>query len=725
MSGDGLLSRLRLWEPEETVGLAWDDFLHRVADTPAYPEAAVTLSDMSGALGVFFRGPRRRPWRCDQGRRRSAEQASPRLPAAARARDETVATARYDGAELLLPEAAGRFSRRAANRKLYLWLAALAVFSAEAVAAVAPIRCRQMSRASRAGRRRHARQARGSTRSCAVARPALRRALAARPALKLPPIEAAVERWIRAELAGETHTASDDALTRALAGDAGALAALVAPKDYKPFRPVPVWLHRRAAPAARSAAQSQTTTPGPGSGASADTQRKKRAAERQKSDQAERRDSLILHRFESILAMADFLNLNRAVDDDDEAGARKAADDAEKMAVGEHRKSPKTRLKFDLDLAPEDADRETTAGRHVYPEWNYKTRSLDPARIPRVSKTWPTPADAILQRGPDARRRITAKVRRRFEALRPRRRMLSRQSEGSELDLDEVRARARRPEGGPVGRSATGSMAARATMPSAIWLSPSCSTSRARPKRRARQDRDLDRAGGAGGAGARGSTPAAIRLALYAFSSVRRDRVFVDVCKNFDEPFNHAVDARIAGLKPGFYTRLGAAIRHVSFRLSERPSARKLLLVITDGKPNDIDHYEGRFGIEDTRMAVAGGAPGHAVFAVTVDEQARAYLPYLFGRAGLCHGPGFRSADRRIAGDLPAHCRVRRRSRSRDEYDEPRAPLEWPGAVQLWLPAIFPLRSGAGRDGRRRLDVLARRRRRPAHDISARRLARA
>ncbi|HRY03299.1 MAG TPA: VWA domain-containing protein, partial [Beijerinckiaceae bacterium] len=135
------------------------------------------------------------------------------------------------------------------------------------------------------------------------------------------------------------------------------------------------------------------------------------------------------------------------------------------------------------------------------------------------------------------------------------------------------------------------------------------------------------------------------------FSSVRRDRVFVDVCKTFDEPFGAQVDARIAGLKPGFYTRLGAAIRHVSFRLSERPNARKLLLVITDGKPNDIDHYEGRFGIEDTRMAVQEARRlGQAVFAITVDEQARAYLPYLFGRSGYAMAP----ASDRLIDALPA-----------------------------------------------------------------------
>lgn len=643
MSGGSFFSRLKLWEPEETVGHAWDDYLHRVADTPNHPDAAVALSDMSGALGVFFRG-----LGGDHGVAIKAGAATPshhrrRFRRRLARASESVASARYDGSELLLPEALDAFPERAANRKLYLWLAALAVFSAEADAApVDPLQA-DVARLARSV---------AAARAAVAALPGLKslqdelyaRALAARPGLVLPPVEARVEQWICAELGAAEGATIDDELARALAGDAAARATLVAPKGYKPFRPVPVWLDRSAPPSA-SPRRSADETPTPGSGA-ADDKRKKRAAERQKTDQADRRDSLILHRFESILAMADFLNLNRAVDDDDEAGARKAADDAEKMAVGEHRKSPKTRLKFDLDLAPEDADRETTAGRHVYPEWNYKTRSLDPART-RILENLAKPAETIVPRGPAARRRIE-KVRRRFEALRPRRRMLSRQSEGSELDLDEVvRALADRRAGGPVSdRLYCDARNEERDLAVAVLLDASRSTESAVHGKPV-----ISIAREALEALARGLDACGDQVALYAFSSVRRDRVFVDVCKTFDEPFGPQVDARIAGLKPGFYTRLGAAIRHVSFRLSERPSARKLLLVITDGKPNDIDHYEGRFGIEDTRMAVQEARRlGHAVFAVTVDEQARAYLPYLFGRAGYAMAP----ASDRLIDALPA-----------------------------------------------------------------------
>lgn len=126
------------------------------------------------------------------------------------------------------------------------------------------------------------------------------------------------------------------------------------------------------------------------------------------------------------------------------------------------------------------------------------------------------------------------------------------------------------------------------------------------------------------------------QIAVNSFSSLRRDRVFVRTVKDFDEPVTDAMRARIAGLKPGFYTRIGAAIRHTTQGLAKRPNRKKLLLVLTDGRPNDLDHYEGRYGIEDTRRAVLEARRmGLAVFGVTVDAKARSYFPYIFGANGF------------------------------------------------------------------------------------------
>ena len=61
----------------------------------------------------------------------------------------------------------------------------------------------------------------------------------------------------------------------------------------------------------------------------------------------------------------------------------------------------------------------------------------------------------------------------------------------------------------------------------------------------------------------------------------------------------------------------------------------RLLLVLSDGKPNDVDEYAGRYGIEDTRQAVAEARlQGIVPFCLTVDREAPAYLPSIFGSSG-------------------------------------------------------------------------------------------
>ncbi len=121
--------------------------------------------------------------------------------------------------------------------------------------------------------------------------------------------------------------------------------------------------------------------------------------------------------------------------------------------------------------------------------------------------------------------------------------------------------------------------------------------------------------------------------ALYSFSSCKRQRVWVQTIKDFAESDGAAVLARIARLRPGYYTRLGAAIRHASACLQQRANQRRLLLVITDGKPNDLDHYEGRYGVEDTARAIREARRlGHAVFGITIDAKAQAYFPRIFGQ---------------------------------------------------------------------------------------------
>ncbi len=120
-------------------------------------------------------------------------------------------------------------------------------------------------------------------------------------------------------------------------------------------------------------------------------------------------------------------------------------------------------------------------------------------------------------------------------------------------------------------------------------------------------------------------------VAIAAFhSQTRRDCRF-EALKGFREPWA-AGYARVWGLEPRGYTRVGPALRHAT-RLLVRTGARKrLLLLVSDGKPTDLDRYEGRYGVADVRQAVREAeAVQVETVALAIDHRARLHLPRMFG----------------------------------------------------------------------------------------------
>lgn len=119
---------------------------------------------------------------------------------------------------------------------------------------------------------------------------------------------------------------------------------------------------------------------------------------------------------------------------------------------------------------------------------------------------------------------------------------------------------------------------------------------------------------------------------IQAFSGEGPDAVIVRQIKAFDENFSNDVALRISSLEPEHYTRAGTAIRHATLDLLQQSASHRLLLVLSDGKPNDKDIYEGQYGVEDMRQAVTEATlQGISAFCLTIDRQAPAYLPRIFG----------------------------------------------------------------------------------------------
>lgn len=618
------MDALEPWEPEETVGKLWHSWVVGLDAPEASEDAAVALEDEVGRLAVLFRGLGGSPSveirpmaRWTSGHRISWRR---RLGNVA----EMVEQGTFDGEILRLPEKITTFQDPALNRASYTFATALAAFCGPEMPAPGqdPLRndMRQLQ-AVLSGMD-------ALFETCPGLIPVHKRLSAAyllrRPGGRLPRAEATIEAAIRHFLGVEAESEAVLALARAIETGDPLLRELTADHGYHPMRPVPFWLSLQPA---RTAENARTDTPEPTQGENDESVEKHIKAERQKSDQAESRDSLILHKFEAILSFADFLNLNRRVDDDDPEAAKKALDDLDEVALTDVSKAPKTKFKLHLDLSAEDANREALSGKFSYPEWDARQRCYLPDHCvvfesEADAAEEPTPFDAGTQR------RIR-RVRRQFEAFRPRPLTITGQVDGDTLDLDAVmRARADlKANGDPRDTLWCRTQAQARDLAVSILLDTSRSTESAVTGRTVI---DIERE--ALTALAWGMEACGDALEIHGFSSLRRERVYVQRIKDFDTLMGELVERRFAALRPGFYTRLGAAIRHVSTKLQERDQSRRLLLVLTDGKPNDLDHYEGRHGIEDTRMAIREARrKGQSVYGIAIDPKGQTWFPRLFG----------------------------------------------------------------------------------------------
>jgi len=125
-------------------------------------------------------------------------------------------------------------------------------------------------------------------------------------------------------------------------------------------------------------------------------------------------------------------------------------------------------------------------------------------------------------------------------------------------------------------------------------------------------------------------------FAVAAFCSDGKEDVHYYRIKNFDAPYNATARAYLAGLRGKLSTRIGAAMRHALSDLMAQRTHRRLLLVISDGEPSDIDVKDKKYLVEDTRKVVRSVSRlGIDTFCVGLDAGGENYLSRIFGRKNV------------------------------------------------------------------------------------------
>jgi len=588
---------------EEYVGELWHKLVTRVADKK-HAEATVSLDEISKSAAIFFRA-----LGGDPGLNLSA---APSTRHGARrgwkdrlaSSGERIELSWRDGETLRLPEKIDLFPERSLNRDLYLWLVAL---SAVNVDDKLPWIIRNQA-ATLATLERFPGLASRYRRLIDALLP-----LRVSPA-SLPSDEAAQETAIRKALQqpGSVH---------------------VLPPSKKPFHPVPLWTH--PSPPVSASKKVSTSDGAPEREQSDDKNvaksRRKHAAER--TEMPDGKDGfLMMFRAESLFSWTEYINVNRPQDEEDDIeSAALAAEDMDSMTVARDGETNVAKLRFDLDLPPAGED-DTPLGEGIpLPEWDYKKQIMQPdyCRLQEFVSPQTQPCEL-----PPQLRRTARRLRSQFQALAPTRIWLKGQQDGEEIDLDAwVRQEADLLSG--VHADSRGMYRAQVNQQRDLACLLLADLSLSTDAYASDHARVIDVIRDSLFLFSEALSATGDRFAMYGFSSLKRGNVRFNRLKSFDEHYDGLARGRIQAIKPGYYTRMGAAIRQASALLAVQPQRQRLLMLLTDGKPNDLDRYEGRYGIEDTRMALhQARQQGLRPFCVTIDNESNEYLPHLFGAGG-------------------------------------------------------------------------------------------
>jgi nitric oxide reductase NorD protein len=474
------------------------------------------------------------------------------------------------------------------------------------------------------------------------------RALRERPPLKrLTALERRVERLVQAALSANPATPPPEIPLAATPAEslrwaratAGRLRRLAT--SYRGVAIVPLWgrLIDAPPPAREGAAVADDEQSRCGPIRSASLRQRPRMRQAADDEDDARPGTWMIRPDEPMESVEDPMGLQRPADRDEDTAAADLADSLSELPEARVVRTPGApREVLDSDAAivaraPAPAGRDAADAGIVYPEWDYRLGAYRQRGTVVRSRVAAAGSGAWVEDVMARHAALVRRVRRRFDGLRPRRQRVSRQDDGPDLDLlayvsafadwraghpgdDRFYAAAR-----PARRDLALALLVDISASTDSWVSGGLRVIDVEKESLIVLLEALDALGD--------------RHAAVAFSGEGPAGVRVLTIKDFAEPIGVDVRRRVAALEPDGYTRTGAAVRHASALLARQPARHRLLLMLTDGKPNDVDHYPGRYGIQDTHQAVAEARlQGLVPFCLTVDREAPAYMPSIFGPRG-------------------------------------------------------------------------------------------
>jgi nitric oxide reductase NorD protein len=296
---------------------------------------------------------------------------------------------------------------------------------------------------------------------------------------------------------------------------------------------------------------------------------------------------------------------------------------------------------IEQDVAGQTEKSSQQTGTLLYDEWDYRRQGYRKNWCSLHFKNLPPVYSPFIQNTLDKYHGLTIRLRHQFEMMRNQERFVKRQREGDDIDFDAL---VESISDSHAGISASDRLFIRLQRDerdiAVLFLVDMSNSTTGWVNNALKESLVLM---------AEALEVLGDRYGIYGFSGMRRSRCELFHVKHLSESYGEQVKGRICSIVPREYTRMGAPIRHATSILKEIDAKVRLIITLTDGKPEDYDDYKGKYAIEDTRHALleAKTADIHP-FCITIDHQAKDYMQHMYGPANYIFIDNIRKLPLRI-----------------------------------------------------------------------------